>query len=209
MVQDDVLRIRPSRVKLAPWLLFAVAATAAFVYYFVPGGVGAKVIGIGGAAFFGWGALKLLSALVVPRDVLVIGPEGVYQRAVRPHVLIPWHEITQIGVIERSDRVRTVGLIVRNPSHFRHRGPLGRLLSHRWVPWLLKLLLGASVVLYEEGGGVGDAIKTLGADMSAHATFEISTLAFPMSSEELVQILATRWRKVVGPPRHHPRSRHH
>jgi len=209
VVQDDVLRIRRSRVKLAPWLLLTVVVAAAFVRYFVPGGVGAKIVGIGGAVFFGWAAVKLLIALVVPHDVLVIGPEGIYQRAVRPYVLIPWREIADIGVIERSDRVRTVGVIVRNRSQFPNHGPLGRLLSRRWVPWLLKLLLGVSVVLYAGGGGVGDAIKTLGADMSAHATFEISTLAFPMSTEELVEFLHARWRKVIGPPRHRPRNRHH
>ena len=208
MVQDDVLRVRRSRVKLAPWLLLSVVFAAGFVRYFIPLGVGAKIIGIIGAVFFSWGAVKLSFELLVPRDVMVIGREGIYQRAVRPHVLIRWREIADIGVIERGSRVRTVGVVVRNPAQFRNRGPLGRLLSHRWVPWLLKLLLGVSVVLYEGGAGVSDAIKTLGGDMSSHATFEISTLGFPMSAEELVDLLHARWRKIVGPPRHRPRRRH-
>jgi hypothetical protein len=97
MVQDDVLRIRRSRVKLAPWLLLSVVFAAGFVRYFVPLGVGAKIIGIIGAVFFSWGAVKLLIELLVPRDVMVIGPEGIYQRAVRPHVLIRWREIADIG----------------------------------------------------------------------------------------------------------------
>lgn len=202
-----MLRIRRSRAKLALWAAIGIALAAGSVGYLVPLGIGGKILGIACAVLFSFVALKLLVELVVPRDVIVIGPEGIYQRAVRPHVLIPWREITDIGVIERNDRVRTLGVKVRNPSQF-PRGRPSALLNNRWVPWLVKLLLGASVLLAEGSAGAGDAVKAVGEDMSSHATFEISTLGFPTSTEELVDVLRARWRKVVGPPPHRPRHRH-
>lgn len=100
--QDDVVRIRRSRAKLVWVLAIAIGFVATCVGFLVPLAIGAKIIGILGAVLFSCVALKALIELVVPRDLMVIGPDGVYQRAVRPHVLIPWHEITDIGVIERS-----------------------------------------------------------------------------------------------------------
>jgi hypothetical protein len=206
--QDDVVRIRRSRAKLVWALAVSIGFLAFCVGYLMPLGIGAKIIGILGAVFFSGVALKVLIELVVPRDLLLIGPDGIYQRAVRPHVLIPWHEITDIGVIERSDRVTTLGVVVRNPSQFPQQGALGPLVNNRWMPRVVKLLLGASQLLYEGPAGAGDVVHTLGADMSSHATFEISTLGFPMSTQELVDLLHARWRKAVGPPRHRPRHRH-
>ena len=68
MVQDDVLRIRRSRVKLAPWLLLSVVFAAGFVRYFIPLGVGAKIIGIVGAVFFSWGVEKGPGGRGLPRE---------------------------------------------------------------------------------------------------------------------------------------------
>lgn len=208
MGQNDVLRIRRSRWKVALPTAIALGMGAGCLVWLVPTNIGGEIIGIAGAVVFFSVGLRLFRELLVPRDVMLIGPEGIDQRAVHPHVLIPWGEIAHIGVIERSNRVMTLGITVRHPAQFFKRGALRPVRQSRWLPWFVKLLLGTSQLLYEGPAGVTDAVDTFREDMSAHATFEISTLAFPLSTEELVQLLRVRWRKAVGPPRHPHRHRH-
>jgi hypothetical protein len=201
VVSDDVLRIQRSRRQAALWTAISLGMGVACLVLLVPGNAGAKVLGIVAALLFFAVAVKLSRDLKAPRDLLLIGPEGIDQRAVRPHGLIPWREIADISAVDRGHRVRTVGITVRDASKLPKQGQLNPIIRSRWLPRFTKLFLGTAQVLYSGPSGVKDAADTFREDMSLHATFEISTLGFPISTDELVSVLRARWSTEVGHPR--------
>ena len=200
MEPNGELRIRRSRSKVALWTVIALAMGAACSVYLLPGNIGAKLLGAVGALLFFGAAAVLLRDLLAPRDLMLIGPEGIDQRALRPHVLIPWEEITDISAIDRGHRVQTLGITVRDAAKLPKRGQLNPIMRSRWLPRFAKLLLGSAQLLYEGPSGVSDAVDTLRSDMTPHATFEISTLAFPISTKELVGVLRAQWTAAVRHP---------
>jgi hypothetical protein len=200
VVANHVLRIRRSRRQSAVWTAISLGMGIACVVILWPGNAGAKILAIVGALLFLAAAVKLSRGLLAPRDLMLIGPEGIDQRVVQPHVLIPWREIADIKAIDRGHRVQTLGITVRDASKLPKRGQLNPIMKSRWLPRFAKLLLGATQVLYAGPSGVKDAMDTFHEDMDLHATLEISTLAFPMRTEELVRVLRSRWSTEVGRP---------
>jgi hypothetical protein len=181
------------------WTIIAVALGAACLVYLLDGNLGSKILGIAGAALFFGVAAILLRQLLVPRDLLRVGPDGIDQRAVRPHVLIRWDEIVDIRAIDRGHRVQTLGITVRVPSALPQHGQLNPIGRSRWIPRGAKFLLAGTQLLSEGPLGITDALDTLQSDASRHATFEISTVAFPMNTEQLVGLLRARWSAAVRP----------
>jgi hypothetical protein len=95
--------------------------------------------------------------------------------------------------------VQTLGITVRVPSALPQHGQLNPIGRSRWIPRGAKFLLAGTQLLSEGPLGITDALDTLQSDASRHATFEISTVAFPMNTEQLVGLLRARWSAAVRP----------
>ncbi|HUE26509.1 MAG TPA: STM3941 family protein [Solirubrobacteraceae bacterium] len=196
---DEVLRIRRSTRKTALWAVGAAILTAASVGL-LSENLGYKIAGVIGLLLFGAATVMLLVRLVRPRDLLRAGPVGIDQLAVRPHVTVAWAEITDIEVINRDHRVKTVGITVRDPSRLPHRGQVSDVAQSRWFGRVVKVLLGGVQLLAEGPTGASDALDTVRADVDLKATFEISTLGWPVSTERAVDLLRARWIVAGGQP---------
>lgn len=199
MESNEVLRIRRSTRKTALWVVGAAILTVASVSV-LSGNIGYKIAGVVGLLLFGTATVMLLVRLVRPRDFLRAGPVGIDQLAVRPRVTIAWAEITNIAVINRDHRVTTVGITVRDPSRLPHGGQLSGVMRSRWFGRLVKVLLGAVQLLAEGPAGASDVLDTARADLDLKATFEISTLGWPVSTEKAVELLRARWIVAGGQP---------
>lgn len=153
----------------------------------------------GGVFLFLLGALAsvFVYGLLKPRDLLRVGREGIDQLTDRPRVFIPWEEITDIFVIKHGHS-KNVGIKVRDPALFvTTRGQ--RVLRSEGFAWTLKPLLAGLQVLAEWPSGFGDAARTLTTDLYP-ATFEISTVGWPVRPTQLVQELRSRWVAAAGQP---------
>jgi hypothetical protein len=187
------LRIRRSGRKTAVWAVVSAAMAIGSLLALYPTNTGGKILGVAGLVLFGAAALKLVFWLLSPRDLLRTGPDGIEQLAVRPEVLIPWAEISDITLVKRGHGVKTVGITVRDPSKFPAHGQLNPVMRSPWLTRTVKLLLGGTQLLYTGPTGINDAIGTLREDDSMHATFELSTLGWPVKPEPLVEQLRARW----------------
>jgi hypothetical protein len=196
---NEVLRIRRSKRKTALWVVGAAILTIASASV-LSKNVGYKIAGVAGVLLFGAATVMLLVRLVRPRDFLRAGPVGIDQLAVRPHVTITWGEITDIAVIDRDHRVKTVGITVRDPSLLPRGGQVSGVIRSRWFGRLVKVLLGAVQLLAEGPAGASDVLDTARADLDLKATFEISTLGWPVSTERAVELLRARWIVAGGQP---------
>ena len=203
MGSTDVLRIRRSVRKTALWAVGSAILTFGSVGL-LSENLGYKIAGVIGILLFGAATVMLLVRLVRHRDFLRAGPEGLEQLAVRPHVTLAWADIADITVIKRDNRVRTVGITVRDSARLPPRRHVPDLARHRWYGRVVKGLLGGVQLLAEGPTGVGDAIGTLRADVDLKATFEISTLGWPVSTEQAVEMLRARWIAAGGSPAPRP-----
>lgn len=192
--------IRRSGPKTAVWAVVSAGMAVGSMLALYPKNTGGKILGVAGLLLFGAAALKLLFWLLSPRDLLRTGPDGIEQLAVRPQVLIPWAEISDITVVKRPHRVKTVGITVRDPSRFPAHGQLNPVMRSRWLIRTVKLLLGGTQLLYTGPTGIKDAIGTLQEDDSMHTTFELSTLGWPVNPKPLVEQLRARWIAAGGRP---------
>lgn len=199
MASTDVLRFRRSVRKTALWAVGSAVLTLGCVSL-LSQNLGYKIIGVMGILLFGAATVMLLVRLARPRDFLRAGPEGLEQLAVRPHVTLAWEQISDIKVIKRDNHVRTVGITVRDASLLPPQGHVPDLARHRWYGRVLKGFLGGVQLLAEGPTGIGDAVGTLRSDVDLKATFEISTLGWPVSTEQAVQQLRARWLAAGGSP---------
>ena len=186
------LVIRRSRWKATLWSLVCLVFVAGGIILAQPGTLGAVLVGDGGAVFFGLGVLIFARDALKPRVQLVLSPEGLEQRAIRPHVLIPWSQIKDVTVIKRSHGVKTLGITVRDPSLLPRHRLRERAQRSRWPGRVVKLLLAAVEVLYSGPSGIRDAISILREDVSPHATFELAMTGMPMNAKKLRQQLLKR-----------------
>jgi hypothetical protein len=194
------LRIRRSGRKTAVWAVVSAGMAVGSMLALYPKNTGGKILGVAGLLLFGAVALKLIFWLLSPRDLLRTGPDGIEQLAVRPQGLIPWAEISNITVVKRGHGVKTVGITVRDPSKFPAHGQLNPVMRSPWLIRTVKLLLGGSQLLYTGPTGIKDAIGTVREDDSMHATFELSTLGWPIKPKPLVKQLQARWIVAGGQP---------
>lgn len=194
-----MLRIRRSARKTALWTVGSAILTFGSAGL-LSENLGYKIIGVIGIVLFGAATVMLLARLVRPRDFLRAGPQGLEQLAVRPHVTLAWAEIADITVIKRDNRVRTIGITVRDPSRLPAGGHVPDLSRQRSYGRIVKGLLGGVQLLAEGPMGVGDTIGTLRADIDPKATFEISTLGWPVKTEQAVELLRARWIAAGGSP---------
>lgn len=198
MEASELLCVRRSRGKAIVWTAIALVLLLASISYGSGGGVARTILATIGVLLFGFGMLLFAREALSPRALLVIGPDGIDQRAVSPHTMIPWKEIVDIRVIQRDHRVKTLGITVRHPELLPHRGQLGRLQRGRWLGLGVKSSLAVLAVAAEGPSGVKDASDALHGDTALHATFEIPTVALEQRPDELVAELNRRWIAAVG-----------
>jgi hypothetical protein len=197
---DQVLHIRRSRRKAVVWTVMALVLVLSAIWYGLKAGAPGKVIAAIGVLLFGSGALMLAREALSPRDLLMVSPDGIDQRAVSPHAMIPWNEIADIQVIERAHRVKTLGVTVRHPELLPRRGQLGRVERSPWLGRGVKAGLAVLVIGAEGPSGIKDAVDAVREDTELHATFEIPTVALELGPDELVSELRHRWVAAGGQP---------
>jgi hypothetical protein len=183
------------------WTVIALGMVAGSVWYGEHGRTAAMIIAVMGVLLFGFGALKFAREALSPRELLVAGPDGIDQRAVSPHAMIPWKEIADIRVIQLANHLKMLGITVHHPELLPHRGQLGRV---QRSPWLGRGVKAGLVVLgFASDGvasGIGDAFETISEDTAMHATLEIPTVALELCPDELVAGLRRRWIAAGGQP---------
>lgn len=127
-------------------------------------------------------------------------PDGLLRLAVRPHATIRWDDVADIFVIERSHKVKALGITVRDATRLDRPGRLSLIMRSPWTGRIVKPILAALALFAEGEQGIGDAAEAVGADTDTHSTFEIATVGWPIKSVPLVDELRSRWIAAGGRP---------
>jgi len=124
--------------------------------------------------------------VVWPRARISITDCGLHQAVVRPHVVVPWAEITEISLVG-ARRVKKLRLTVRDPAVALHRRRLIRALQRtRWVGRVLHLYAGPVLLAESAGHEERSRHATTG---SSEATFVVPMAGFAADVHELASLL--------------------